>query len=130
MEVQVEVAVDVVKGQAGGLEFFKLGGDFVAQLAAAFPGGEVAPAGEDGVVGELLLGIHQLWNFCGGEGGASADEREVQADAQFGILLRQSDGLGGERFVDHEAGRSQDAFAMGADDSLVDGLGAGQNRRR
>jgi len=48
----------------------------------------------------------------------------MQADTQSGVLAGQGDGFAGERGVDHEAGTGEDAFAMGADDGLVDGLGA------
>ena len=48
-------------------------------------------------------------------------QSQMQADAQPGIFLRQRHGFGEAGFVHHQAGAGQNAFAMRADDGLVDG---------
>ena len=53
MQVQMQVAVDVVERQAGGVEFFKLGVDFRAQLFAQAAIEEITQAGADRVVGRI-----------------------------------------------------------------------------
>ena len=50
----------------------------------------------------------------------------MQTDAQARILARQGDRFVGGGFIDHEAGRGQDALAMGANDRLVDGMGTAE----
>src|ERR1035437_5313422 len=51
----------------------------------------------------------------------SHQQSEVQADAEFGIVLRQLHGFIETKFVHHQARGGQNAFAMGADDGLVHG---------
>ena len=49
MQMQMQMAVDVVERQAGGVEFFKLGVDFGAQLFAQAALEKIAQAGRDRV---------------------------------------------------------------------------------
>src|SRR5438034_201803 len=45
VEVEVQVAVDVIEGEAGGAKFLELGLDFAAQLFAQVALEKIAPAG-------------------------------------------------------------------------------------
>ena len=54
----------------------------------------------------------------------AAKQGQVQADSKPGIFSRESDGFVESRFIDHQAGRSQDALAMSTDNRLVDRGGA------
>lgn len=47
----------------------------------------------------------------------------MQADAEARIFLCQLNSLIEAGFVDHQTGGGEDAFAMRADDGLIDGLG-------
>ena len=49
MQVQVQMAVDVVERQAGGVEFFKLRVDFGAQLFAQAALEKITQADADGI---------------------------------------------------------------------------------
>src|SRR5262249_55471085 len=53
------------------------------------------------------------------QAGVAARQGEVQTYAQLRMLLRQRDGFVEGRFVDHQAGRGQNALAMGADHRRV-----------
>src|ERR1035437_9179221 len=53
----------------------------------------------------------------------SHQQSEVQADAEFGIVLRQFYRFIETGFVDNQTRGGQNAFAMGADDGGVDGGG-------
>ena len=46
----------------------------------------------------------------------------MQADAEFGIFLRERNRFIEARLVHHQARGGQNAFAMRADDGLVDGM--------
>jgi hypothetical protein len=50
----------------------------------------------------------------------------MQADAQFGILLRERNRFVARRLVHHQTGGGQNPFAMRADDGLIDGVGAAE----
>ena len=124
VKVEVEVAVDVIERKAGGVEFFELGGDFVAELFSAAWGEEKFHAGGGGVFGELAGLCYQSRNFFGRKSRASANQGEMKADAEAGILAGEFHGAGGCRFVDHQACGGEDAFLVGANDGFVDGIGA------
>jgi hypothetical protein len=47
-----------------------------------------------------------------------------QTSAETGVLPCHSDSLVGRGFVDHQAGRCEDALLMGADNGFVDGFRA------
>src|SRR5207302_8028172 len=96
-------------------EFLKLRADFIAQLSGESAVEEVSEPGSGGIVGEFAARVHQAGNLGGRQRGMTADEGEVQADAQARILSSQGDGLGASGLIDHQACGSQDAFAMGAD---------------
>ena len=48
----------------------------------------------------------------------------MESDAESGILSRERDGFVKAFLIHHQAGRGQNPFAMGADDRLVDAVGA------
>ena len=125
VQVQMEVAVDVIHRQAGGAKFFKLRFDLTAQLRFGMRAKEIAEADSSGVVvGKFALRVGKIGNGFGRQSGSSTDKREVQADTQSRIFFGQGDSFGAIRFVDHQAGGGQDAFAMRADHGLIDGMGA------
>ena len=53
MQMQMQVAVDMVERQAGGAEFFKLRVNFGAQLFAQAALEKIAEAGGDGIVRKI-----------------------------------------------------------------------------
>src|SRR5215469_8346 len=63
MQVQVQVSVDVVQGQAGGTEFFKLRPDFSAKLRAQAALEKINHAGSGWVVRKFAAGVDQPRNF-------------------------------------------------------------------
>lgn len=68
MQVQVQMAVDVVEGQTGGVELLKLGVNFPSQWLAQTALEEIAEAGAHRVVAEFPFRIHQSWNVFGRQG--------------------------------------------------------------
>ena len=83
--------------------------------------GEVAKADGRGVVAEFAVLIYQARNMCAREGRMPAEQRQVQANAELRMFPRQRDGLLIGLLVHHQAGAGENAFAMGAEDGLVDG---------
>jgi len=126
MEVEVEVAVDVVQFETGGVKLVELGVDFGAELVVEMAAEKVAPARPRGVGLELLAVPGEAGNSGRGQEGASAGQGEVEADAEGGVGAGQSDSFGSAGFGDHEAGGGEDAVLMGADDGLIDGGGAAE----
>jgi hypothetical protein len=59
VEMEVQVAVDMVEWQAGLTEFVKLGVDFVAQLVAQAGIEEIPKARARWTVGKLVAAVHQ-----------------------------------------------------------------------
>ena len=93
MQMQVQMAVDVVERQAGGVEFFKLRVDFGAQLFAQAALEKIAQTGADGLVAEFAARIDQAGNFFRRQRGMAHQQRQVQADAEFRVFLRQRHGF-------------------------------------
>ena len=122
MQMQMQMAVDVVERQAGGAESFKLRVDFRAQLFAQAAIEKITETDADGVVGKFAARVDQAGNFFRRQRGMSAQQSQMQADAEFWIFLCQLDRFVEARFVHHQAGGGQNAFAMRADDGFVDGM--------
>lgn len=96
------------------VEALELGVDFVAELGAEAWAEVVEEAGPSGVVAEGVAVIDEAWDFGWFEGGASADEGEVESDAEGGALLGEADGVVSGGCVDHEAGGGEDPVLVGA----------------
>ena len=116
----MQVAVDVVQGQAGGTELLKLGVNLAPQRFAQTALKEVAEPGACRVVAEFTSGVHQSGNCVGRQGRMAAQQRQMQPHAQRRILVGEGDGLLKGGFIHHQAGGGEYAFAVGADDRLVD----------
>ena len=126
MQVQVQVAVDVVQGQAGGAELLKLGVNLAPQRLAQTALEEVAEPGARRVVAEFTSGVHQPGNCVGRQGRMAAQQGQMQPHAQRRVLAGEGDGLLKGGFIHHQAGGGENAFAVGADDGLVDGGGTAE----
>src|SRR3954471_8468927 len=69
MEVQMQVAIDMVERETGGLEFFELGMDLGAQWSLQPAIEKIFHPGAGGIVRELVAGIDQARDLFGTEGG-------------------------------------------------------------
>jgi len=121
--MEVEVGVDVVEGEAGGVKFIELGVDFIAELGLELGFKEVIQTDPDGTVGEFAAVVDQIRDLGRRQGGVSEDQGQVEADAEAGMGFGEFDGFGEAGFVDHEAGGSEEAFAMGQDNGGIGGSG-------
>src|SRR5213082_357050 len=121
MHVKVKVPVDMVELESGRVEFFKLSLDFPLHLRAQAFAKKVTNAGRNRAVAEISFVIDQAGNFTGFEGRGSTNQADVQADSEPRILPREFNCLVRRPAVYHQAGRGENAFAMGAEDGLVDG---------
>ena len=65
MQMEMQVAVDVVKRQAGGAEFLKLRVDFGAERLAQTAPEKIFHPGADGRIAEGARGIDEAGNFSG-----------------------------------------------------------------
>ena len=81
---------------------------------------EVMQARGDGRIVELAAFIDKVGNFQRPARRAAANEREVQADAERRVRLRERYSLGERLAIHHQARRGENAFAMRADDRFVD----------
>ena len=90
MQMQVQMAVDMVKRQAGGAEFCKLRVNFRAQLFAQAALKKITKTGGDGIVAEPAARIGQTGDFSRRQGGFTAKQRQVQANAQPWVLPRRA----------------------------------------
>ena len=122
MQMQMQMAVDVVERQTGGVEFFKLRVDFGAELFAQAALEKIIHAGADGRIAEFAARVDEAGNFFRRQRGMSHQQSEVQADAEPGIFPGEFHRFGAARFVHHQARGGQNAVAMGADDGFVDGM--------
>ena len=111
----------MIQRQTGGAKAGELGLNFCVQLRAQCGLAEVAKTGRGRIVAEFPRGIDQARNLGGREGGATAQEGNMQSHPETGVRPSQSHGFRQARFVDHEARRGQDAVAMRLDDGLIDG---------
>src|ERR1017187_10282865 len=112
MQVQMQMAVDVIERQACGAKLFKLSVNFVTQLFKQAGPREIAEAGADGVFGKFSASIDQSMNSFRRQGGMAAQQREMQTDTEPWIFPGKSDGPGECGFVHHQACRGQNAFAV------------------
>ena len=127
VQVQVQMAVDVVQRQAGGAELLETARGSPPQLLAqAAAGRNSGTRRRPGCRLNSPLRVDQAGNLLGRQGGMAAQQGQVQAHAQPRILAGQRHRLLAGRLVHHQAGGGEDAFAMGADDRLVDGGGAAE----
>src|SRR5580658_3028443 len=121
MQVQVEMAVDVVERQASGMEFLKLRMDFGAELFAQIVVKKISHSGADRAVGKFPTRVDEAGYGFIKQGGVAVKERNMQANAEFWVFFGQPDGFVKTGFVHHQACRCQNAFAMRAHNSYVDG---------
>jgi len=124
MEMEVQVAVDVIEWETSGAEFLELGAYLRFQLCPQFARREVTKADADRVVAESPLGINETGDFFVRQRGVAAEERQVQADAKLGIFPPERHCLLEGRFVDHDARGGKDAFPVRTDDCLIDAVRA------
>src|SRR5439155_7592144 len=121
VQMKVEMAVDVVEGQAGHAESFKLRVDFALELRSQFRPKKVANAARHRMAAEIPAGINQAGNGARRQRRGSANQTDVQADTEPRILPRQFDGFVRSLAIDHQTGGGEDAFAMRAHDGVIDG---------
>ena len=124
MQVHIEMPVDVVQRQSCRVKSFKLRADLLAQLGAAFRRKKILKSRRDRILRELSLWISQVWKSLRWEGGPAANQRQVETDAEAGLLPRHLDGLPGRRFIDHQARGGENSVLVGANDRFVDGFRA------
>src|SRR5208282_3643342 len=74
VQMQMQVAIDMVKRQASGLELVELRVDFASQLFAQAAPEKVAEAGAGGLAGELAARVDEAGDFCGRQGGMAAEQ--------------------------------------------------------
>jgi hypothetical protein len=126
MQMQVQVAIDMVQRQTGGAELFKLGVNFRAQLLAEALLEKIAKRRAGGIIAEFHVPINQAGYLFRRRSGMPAQKSEVEANAKTWILTSQGDGLGASRLVHHETGGGQNALAVRANDSCVNTGGAAE----
>ena len=119
MQMDVQMAVDVVQLQAGGVKFRELLLHFRPQLAPAFRLEKIPPTRRRRVFGKSSVHAGQMRDSLRRQRRPSADQGEMQSHAESRILPRQPDRLAGCRFVDHQAGAGQNAVAMRPDHRLI-----------
>src|SRR5260221_5577115 len=122
MQVQVQMAVDVVERQAGGVEPRELRVDLGAKLFTQAALEEIIHADADGAVAKFALRIDEPGDLFRRQGGMAHQQREMQTDAKPGIFLPELHGFVAAGFVDHQARSRQNAVAMRADDGFVHGM--------
>src|SRR6185369_5724198 len=81
MQVQMQMAIDVVERQSRGCEARELSANFGAELFAQTALEKVANTDAHRIVIELPVRVHQAGNLLLRQRGTAAQQREVQADA-------------------------------------------------
>ena len=115
----MQMAVDVVERQAGGVEFFKLRVDFGAKLFAQAALEKIIHADADGRVAEFAARINEAGDFLRRQRGmahAAKSDAGRRRVLDFPSRVRRPRR---SRFVHHQAGGRQNAVAMRADDGFV-----------
>ena len=77
VQMDVQMAVDVIERQAGGVEFCELRGDFVFELFDKVLFEEIAHSGRCGGIGKLAFVIDKPRNLLRGKRAGSAEECQV-----------------------------------------------------
>jgi hypothetical protein len=126
VEMQVEVAVNMIQRKTSLAKLCELSPDFGAQLFVQTLPEEISQAGAHRVVAEAALGVNQAGNLLRRQGRVSQQQRQVQAHAEEGVCPGERHGVGTGRFVDHQTGGGENALAMGLDDRGVDRGGAAE----
>ncbi len=121
MQMQMQMAVDMIERQTGGVKFLKLRMDFGAKLSAQAALEKVTEARGDRLIAEFAVRIDKAGDFFRRQRGLAAEQSQMQADAEFGILPREFYGLVKTGFVHHQACGGQNAVAVRADDGFIDG---------
>ena len=97
VQMQVIVTVDMIQGQPGLPERFKLGPDFrLERFPNARPQRELESRSR-GMIGKFPTGIHQIGDFLRGQDGPAFDEDEMESDFQRRGLPGALDGIGRRR---------------------------------
>ena len=96
--------------------------DFVAKLSAQAAIEKITKTGADRVAGKFTARIDEAGDFFRRQRGVPAQQREMQADSQFGGLFCERHRFVARGLVHHQAGGGQNPFAMRADDGLIDGV--------
>ena len=120
MQMQMQVAIDMVQRQAGRAEFCKLRVDLRTQWFPQTALKKVAETGGDGFIVELTTSIDQPGDLFRRQGGTSAHQRQMQTHPEFWIFARDRDRFIETRLIHHQTGSGQNAFTMRADDGLID----------
>ena len=121
--MQVQMAIDVIQGQASGVKPLELRVDFGPKLRPQTALEKIVEARPDRAVGEFATGIDQSGNPGRRQRGVPQQQGEMQTDTEPGIYPGQFHRLVQAGLVYHQAGRGQNAFPMRARDGFVDGRG-------
>ena len=85
MQMQMQMAVDVVERQAGGVEPFKLRVDFGPQLFAQAAVEKITKAGADGIVGKFAARVDQAGDFFRRQRGVPHSNVRCKPTPSFGF---------------------------------------------
>ncbi len=121
MDVHVVLRVDVIERQTRLRERFELRANLGLQLAARTGMKEIAHARRDEVAWEIAVAIDQIRNLRRRQLRASVHKNDVQPDRKRRQRTCARDGILRTGSSDHQAGRSQNPFAVRALDRIVDG---------
>ena len=121
--MQVQVAIDMIQGQACGTKPVELSVDFGAQLRAQVALEKIAHPCPRRIGRKFLSGIDQVGNPVLWQRGMPADEGEVKPDTQGRTLPSQDHGFIASRLIDHETGSGENAVAVRAQNRGIDAFG-------
>jgi len=122
MQMQVQMAINVVERQAGGVEPGKLRVDFRSQWFAQAAIEKITKTGADGIFRKFAPRVDEAGDFFRRQRGVPAQQCQMQADAELWIFVCQFNRFVARGLVHHQAGAGQNAFAMRADDGFIDGM--------
>ncbi len=121
MQMEVVVAVDVIKGEPGIPVGLKLGADLSFQLFADAGPESILETGFRRMIRKHPPGIGKIGYRAGREDGAAFDQDQMQSHVKRWEPSRALHGVRCRSRADHEAGRGQDPTAMTFADCLIDG---------
>src|SRR6185369_16423576 len=88
VQMQMQMAVDVIQRQAGGPKLLELSREFAAQLRAQGLLHKIAETGFRWSIAEVSLSIDQTGDFFFRPLRVAADQSQVQSDTEPGIFFR------------------------------------------
>src|SRR5271170_2732801 len=121
MQMQMQMAVDVVEWQAGGVELFKLRVDFRAKLFAEVAFEKIIQSDADRTVEKFTACIDEAGNFSWRQRGTALQQSQVQTSTEFWVLFREFYRFVEAGFIYHQTRGRQNAFTMRAYDGLIHG---------